>query len=298
MRVSSFPSGTPGAGPHRRTGSGLLWAVLVAVSLGLVIISGSEPAQSVQELASRALAPVHAAIAGIGDGVADVIETVGEIDRLRAEAEELRSTLAGAEQRIAELQEAARENGQLRSLLGLQAVLGWDLVPARVVAAGTGAVTWEVAIDVGRDDGVRTGMPVVGAAPGGGALAGIVVQSGLDRAVVQLTVDPRSRVVARDQQTDALGVVQGQPGGQLLMTQVAVTDAVTIGDTIITAGLELAEVAASPYPRGLLIGTVSALETDANGLTRTVFVRPALDPRAFEWLMVVRSAAPEASPQP
>jgi cell shape-determining protein MreC len=82
------------------------------------------------------------------------------------------------------------------------------------------------------------------------------------------------------------------------MTQVAVTDEVAVGDTIITAGLELADVAASQYPRGLLIGTVSALETDANGLTRTVFVRPALDPRDIEWLMVVRSAAPEASPQP
>lgn len=272
--------------------------MLLAISLGLVIVSGSDPARSVQELGARVLAPVRAAVAGIGDGVADVVETVGAIDRLRAEAEELRSTLAGAEQRIAELQEAARENARLRSLLGLQAVLGWDLVPARVVAAGTGAVTWEVAIDVGREDGIRTGMPVVGAAPGGGALAGIVVQSGPERAIVQLTADPRSRVVARDQQTEALGVVQGQPGGQLIMTQVAVTDEIAVGDTITTAGLEITDVAASPYPRGLLIGTVSALETDANGLTRTVFVRPALDPRDIEWLMVVRSAAPEASPVP
>jgi len=96
--------------------------------------------------------------------------------------------------------------------------------------------------------------------------------------------------VARDQETDALGVVQGQPGGQLIMTQVAVTDGVAVGDTIVTAGLELEGVAASPYPPGLLIGTVSALETDANGLTRTVFIRPSLEPRAPEWLMVVRSA--------
>ena len=126
--------------------------------------------------------------------------------------------------------------------------------------------------------------------PRGGALAGIVVEARSDRAIVLLTVDPRTRVVARDQETDALGVVQGQPGGQLVMSQVAVTDAVAVGDTIVTAGLELEGVAASPYPPGLLIGTVSALETDANGLTRTVFVRPAQDPRAAEWLLVVRSA--------
>jgi cell shape-determining protein MreC len=77
------------------------------------------------------------------------------------------------------------------------------------------------------------------------------------------------------------------------MTQVAVTDEVAVGDRVVTAGLELDGVAASPYPRGLLIGTVSALETDANGLTQTAFVRPAIDPRSVEWLMVVVSATPE-----
>ena len=170
---------------------------------------------------------------------------------------------AAAEQRIAELQEAVRENARLRSLLGLRAVLGWDLLPHRG-GGYTGVLSWE-ALDAGRNDGVEVGMPVVGAAFGGGALAGIVVETRSDRAIVLLTVDPRTRVVARDQETDALGVVQGQPGGQLVMSQVAVTDAVAVGDTIVTAGLELEGVAASPYPPGLLIGTVSALETERTG---------------------------------
>jgi rod shape-determining protein MreC len=71
---------------------------------------------------------------------------------------------------------------------------------------------------------------------------------------------------------------------------VTLSDDVAVGDTIVTAGLELDGVAASPYPRGLLVGTVSALETDPNGLTQTAFVRPAVDPRTVEWLMVVLSA--------
>ncbi|MEX1277999.1 MAG: rod shape-determining protein MreC, partial [Chloroflexota bacterium] len=77
---------------------------------------------------------------------------------------------------------------------------------------------------------------------------------------------------------------------QLIMSQVMLSDEVSVGDTIVTAGLELDGVAASPYPRGLLVGTVSALETDPNGLTQTAFVRPAVDPRTVEWLMVVLSA--------
>ncbi|HEY7451197.1 MAG TPA: rod shape-determining protein MreC [Candidatus Limnocylindria bacterium] len=290
MRISSL--GTGPSSSSRRSRATAWWAVLVVISIGLVVVSGTGPARQAQEVAARFVAPIQEAVSGIGRGISELAETIGEVGSLRAENDELSSELAGAEQRIAELQEAARENARLRALLGLQAVLGWDLAPARVVAAGTGALTWEVAVDVGRADGIRVGMPVVAAAAdGAGGLAGLVVEVRADRSIIQLTVDPRSRVVARDQQTEALGVIQGQPGGQLVMTQVPVTDTVAVGDTIITAGLELEGVAASPYPRGLLIGRVSAIEADPNGLTQTVFVRPAIDPRAVEWLMVVRSAS-------
>lgn len=267
------------------------WAVLAGISLALVVVSGTEVARSVQQASARLLNPVQSVFSDIGAAVADVAETVGQIDRLRTENDALRSTLLAAQQRVAELQEAARENARLRALLSLKQVLGWDLLPARVTSSGTSALSWEVGVGAGRDDGVRVGMPVVGAAEGGGALAGTVIEAAPDRAVVQLIVDPRSRVVARDQQSDALGLVQGQPGGQLVMTQVSLTDEVAVGDTIVTAGLELEGIAASSYPRGLLIGTVSALEVDSNGLTQTVFVRPSLDPRAVEWLMVVISSA-------
>lgn len=265
--------------------------MLVGVSLALVVVSGTEPVRSIQRASARLLSPVHGLLTEMGSATADLVETITEIDRLRTENDELRSALAGAEQRIAELREAARENSRLRALLGLPPVLGWELLPARVTSAGTSVLSWEVGIDAGRDDGVRVGMAVVGDADGGGGggLAGVVVEASPDSAVVRLVVDPRARVVARDQQTEALGLVQGQPGGQLIMTQVTLTDEVAVGDTIVTAGLELEGVAASPYPRGLLLGTVTALEADANGLTQTAFVRPAIDPRTVEWLMVVLS---------
>lgn len=293
MRGRSGLPGLPrlaGSSPHRRSRSGLWWGVLVVICLVLVAASGTEPARSLQQGSARLLGPVQGFLTGVGSTITDVVETIAEIDRLRTENNDLRSALAGAEQRTAELQEAARENARLRELLGLQEVLGWELLPARVISVGTSALSWEVGIGAGRDDGVRVGMPVVAAAEGGGGLAGIVIQAGQDRAVVRLLVDPRSRVVARDQLTDALGLVQGQPGGQLIMSQVTLSDEVSVGDTIVTAGLELDGVAASPYPRGLLVGTVSALERDPNGLTQTAFVRPAVDPRTVQWLMVVLSA--------
>jgi rod shape-determining protein MreC len=101
-------------------------------------------------------------------------------------------------------------------------------------------------------------------------------------------VDTRTSVVALDSQSRALGLVQGQLGGQLVMVQVAVTDEVAEGDTIVTAGLALEQaVARSPYPKGLLIGHVLAVEPDTNALTQTAFVRAALDFSRLERLLVV-----------
>jgi len=274
--------------PHRRTRTGLWYAAFVIVSLLLLLASQTDAALSLQRVSARALDPVRQAISGIGQGVAGVFGTIGEIDRLRTENDDLRRQVAGMEQRIAELEGAAVENEELRELLGLMDSLQMDLLPVRVISRDPSNFTWEVGIDAGTVDGLAVGMPVVGSAEGAGALAGSVVSVGSDTATVRLVVDTRTSVVALDQQSRALGLVQGQLGGQLVMVQVAVTEQVAVGDTIVTAGLALEQaVARSPYPQGLLIGHVLAVEPDTNALTQTAFVRAALDFDRLERLLVV-----------
>jgi rod shape-determining protein MreC len=262
------------------------------LSLLMLLASRTAPAQTLQQISARALDPVRGAIAGVGAGIADMWAAIGEIGSLRTTNEELRNALAAAEERIAELGEAANENAELRSLLGLTRTLEMDLLPVRILGRDPGNLTWEVAIDAGTDDGVRVGMPVVGAANGRGALAGAVVAAGSDSATVRFVIDPRSSVVALDQQTRALGLVTGQLGGQLVMGQLRATDVVAPGDTVVTAGLTLADatgapVGRSPYPKGMLIGRIQAVEADSNALTQTAFVRPAIDFPSVERLLVV-----------
>jgi rod shape-determining protein MreC len=274
--------------PHRRTRTGLWYAAFVIVSLLLLLASQTDAALSLQRISARALDPVRQTISGVGEAVTGVFGTIGEIDRLRSENDALRRQVAGMEQRIAELEGAAAENEELRELLGLTQSLEMELLPVRVISRDPSNFTWEVGIDAGTLDGLAVGMPVVGSAEGAGALAGTVVSVGSDTATVRLVVDTRTSVVALDQQSGALGLVQGQLGGQLVMVQVAVTEEVAEGDTIVTAGLALEQaVARSPYPKGLLIGHVLAVEPDTNALTQTAFVRAALDFSRLERLLVV-----------
>jgi rod shape-determining protein MreC len=272
--------------PHRRSRAGLWFAGFTIASLLMLLASSTEPAQTLQRVTTRALDPVRFTLTGIGEGVAGLFGTIGAIDRLRNENEELRVALADAEQRIAELTEAARENEELRQLLGITEALEMELLPVRITSRDPSNFAWEAGVDAGSDDGVRVGMPVVANANGAGALAGTVVSVTDDTARIRFVVDTRSTVIALDQASRALGEVRGQAGGQLVMTNVPVTDEVRVGDTIVSAGLTLGE-QASRYPGGLLIGTVQAVEPDDNALTQTAFVQPAFDVDSAERLLIV-----------
>lgn len=273
--------------PHRRSRAGLLFAAFTIASLLMLLASSTEPALTLQRFTTRVLDPVRGAIAGVGEGIAGALGTVGQIDRLRSENDDLRRALAGAEQRIAELTEAARENDELRDLLGITEALDMELLPVRVTGRDPSNLVWEVGIDAGENHGLETGMPVLANANGAGALAGTIVSVSEDAARVRLVVDTRSVVIAVDQETRALGEVRGQPGGQLVMVNVPVTEEMAVGDSVVSAGLGMGD-EASRFPGGLLIGTIQAVEPDPNALTHTAFVRPAIDARSIERLLVVR----------
>ena len=272
--------------PNRRARGGLWFAAFTIASLLMLLASSTEPALTLQRVTTRALDPVRSAIGGVGEGVAGLFGTIGEIDRLRSENDRLRRELAGADQRVAELAEAARENDQLRQLLGITDALD--------MRAPAGARHQPRPVEPRLGGGHRrrdrrwteAGMPVVGNADGTGALAGTVISVTNDTARVRLIVDTRSVVIAVDQASRALGEVRGQPGGQLVMINVPVTETLEVGGTIVSAGLTFGE-EASRYPGGLLIGRIQAVEPDPNALTQTAFVRPAFDPCKVERLLVV-----------
>ena len=246
--------------PHRRSRTGLWFAGYVIASLLLLLTSSTEASVTLQRVTTHALDPVRGAIASVGGSVAGLFGTIGEIDRLRAENADLHAALAGAEQRIAELTEAARENEELRGLLGISRSLSMTTLPVRVISRDPSNFAWEVGIDAGTDDGVHVGMPVVANADGTGALAGTVIGVTNDTARVRLVMDTRSVVIAS---LAVLGM-----------------------DFIVSAGITF-NGEASRYPSGLLIGTVQAVTEDPNALTQTAFVRPASDPDAERMLVIL-----------
>ena len=161
-----------------------------------------------------------------------------------------------------------------------------ELLPARITGREPSNLAQEATLDAGTDDGVRIGMPVLGDADGAAALVGTIVDATADTSRVRFIIDTRSVVIALDQESRALGEIRGQPGGQLLLSNVPVTEPLATGDTVVTAAISVAD-DSSRYPGGLLIGRIQAVEPDSNAVTQTAYVRPALDPSELERVLIV-----------
>ena len=83
------------------------------------------------------------------------------------------------------------------------------------------------------------------------------------------------------------GDVVGQAGGVLVMRNIDSTVEIGIDEEVFTAGLELDGGIRSPYPQGLLIGSVVDVERDANDVVQTAFLAPAANLDSFELALVI-----------
>ncbi len=111
--------------------------------------------------------------------------------------------------------------------------------------------------------------------------------SGPTFAKVTLISDASSTVVGKLLTSGDTGDVMGQAGGVLVMRNV--DSAVDIGtdEEVFTAGLVLDGGIRSPYPPGLVVGSVVDVERDANSVVQTAFLAPAANLDAFEYALVI-----------
>ncbi len=139
-------------------------------------------------------------------------------------------------------------------------------------------------LDRGTNDGIAVGDVTI---TSGGALAGRVVEVGPDTAKVVLLTDSESTVVGQLVSNAATGEVVGELGGVLLMRQIDAGETITLGDEVVTAGIELGGGLRSPYPKGLLIGQVVDARSDANDVVQTAYLQPAADLDKLEYVLVI-----------
>ncbi len=275
---------TPRLASRQARRRGITFTILLAVTLLMMAFSANPYVQDFQRGMSFALRPLQGAIAGVADSVAGVAGAIGEIDQLRTDNAALRDENDRLTNENARLELVKRENDQLTALLQLQTGFDHATVATRVIGRESLDTRRLVILDKGTDDGIAQGDAVI---VQGGALAGRVTDVGPNFAKVTLISDPTSTVVGMLLSSGAAGEVGGQPGGVLVMRNIDSSVQISTEEEVFTAGIELAGGIRSPYPKGLLLGSVVDVQRDVNDVVQTAFLVPAANLDSFEMALII-----------
>jgi rod shape-determining protein MreC len=212
--------------------------------------------------------------ADLADSVLPHRELLKQVDLLRRENQQLK------EQQI-QTAAIARENDQLRGLLGWQKIVPWKFKPANVVMRDPANWWRTVQIDLGSRDGIQTNMPVL--TPEG--LVGRVSAVNYLNSQVALIGDQSCHVSAVvDNASQDMGVlVASDPLDNSLveMGYLSTKASLKAGQNVSTSGL------GGVFPRGIPIGKIADAQSAENGLATGARVKLNANLGALEQVLVL-----------
>ena len=262
----------------------VVFVVLVALCLAMLVVSGSAPVQELRRGVNFAIAPVQASLSDGTHAVTEVLGAFGEIESLRRENLDLRSTVQQLEDQLAALDAVAEENRRLARLLDIRDRLEFQSTVAGVTSRHATQFERVLTIDRGAESGIVAGAPVLSE---GGALAGKVIEVGDRWASVMLISDSRSLVTGLDSRTRATGEVTGRLAAPLAMSNIPVTDKIAVNDRVVTAGIDLGKRFRSFYPKNIPIGRVVDVQQEPGSIVQTALLQPAADLERIEDVLVL-----------
>jgi len=256
--------------------------VLFLVLAGLIFLT-SDPRVEIsgaERLLRELLAPLESGLSAVTRSVTGLIESVSSFARIQEENRALRQEVAALKLQVRSLQSYADENENLRRIAGVKARLPEESLTARVIARSHNQWFGTVTIDLGRNDGLSTGLPVINA----DGVVGYVQNVTARTAQVTLLTDPRSAVggmIARNE-VPILVEGAGDPLGKEATVRALVGGAVMqVGDRIVTSGLS------QVFPKGIPIGVITHVEYDSTGLRQHGVLTLDVDFQRLDWVTVL-----------
>ena len=258
--------------------------LLILASLGLLAVGRVEApwAGALRAGLMDALAPIAEGLSLPARAVGEWFGSVQDSGALRKENAALKSEIERLRYRLGELEQAERENADLRRLLGAPAPDAGRHVAARVIADPGGPYVRSVLIRAGSRDGVRRGQAVMTA----DGLVGRITEVGTITARVMLLSDLNSRTPVLIAASGERAVLAGTNADLPRLLHLPRAAQVEKGQRIVTSGH------GGTLPAGLPIGEV--VEVDG----AIVRVRPYASFNALTYVRVLDHEMPGLLPAP
>ncbi len=215
--------------------------------------------------------------------------------RLQGENTDLRRQLGEISSRVAQAGELERENRNFRTMLDFKNRSELKLIPAKVIARDPSSWWSSVLVDRGSSDGITRDQPVLTVE----GLVGKVIEVMQNNARVLLLVDENCKVSGWLKETGYYGIVQGNilSGGAGAPCRMLFVDrfaALKENDKVLTSGL------GGIFPKGILIGTVTAVAPSSDSrkttLYQELYVAPAVDLARIDEVFIGVGVRPQAAP--
>ncbi len=220
------------------------------------------------------------------DNLQDLREVMSERDALQAQVDQL--TMENGQ-----LMQEKYELEDLRSLYKLdRSYSSYSKVAANVIGKDSGNWFHSFLIDKGSKDGIKVDMNVLA----GSGLVGIVTKVGADWAQVRSIIDDTSNVSAMITATADNCMVSGNL--QLMSEGVISISQLKDSDNQVGPGAKVVTSQVSDkYHSGLLIGYVQELHMDANNLTKSGTLTPAVDFEHLRAVLVITDEKRQIDPE-
>ena len=228
--------------------------------------------------------PMQNGINRVGGWLSKQADNLENLSVVMAENEELRKQV---EELTVELNTIKLERYELENLRDLydldQKYPSYEKVAANVIGKDAGNWFNTFTIDKGTNDGIEVDMNVMA----GSGLVGIVTDVGPNYAKIKSIISDTSSVSGMVLTTSDNIIVNGslqKMTDDMTIEFSGLTDReneVEVGDPVVTSYVSY------DYQQGILIGYIKEINTDANNLTRSGTITPAVDFEHIEEVLVI-----------
>lgn len=270
--------------PQLHVSQKFILSALTVVCFALIAVSffTDKLTAPVQNVLSYVITPLQKGINGMGLWLTDRADYFATIDELRQQNEELKAELDNVKEKNLVLVQDQIELNNLRELYALDnKIPGYDKVAARVIGKGSGNWFSTFTIDKGSRDGILVDMNVIC----GNGLVGIVTDVTDNTATVRSIIDGNSNVtgmlVTSSYTCNVRGDLELMDSGYIHLEYMQKDVDVSDGDMIVTSNIS------DKYIQGILIGYVKNITEDANSLTQSGYLVPAVDFERLTEVLVI-----------
>lgn len=262
----------------------LILSIICVLLMGLSLITDkiNGPLRSV---ANYTIVPMQKGINTIGLWMSDLTQNLDTLQEVRSENKKLQAEIDELTTKNNLLQQEKHELERLRELYALdQQYENYPKIGAHVTANDSGNWFSSFVIDKGAKDGIKVDMNVMA----GSGLVGIITEVGPNWSRVRSIIDDSSNVSALVLSTSDKCIVNGDltlmQDGKIRFEQLPNLDTeIEVGEQVVTSHIS------SKYLQGILIGYISEIHVDANNLTRSGYITPAVDFGHLQEVLVITS---------